>query len=322
MKLYSLATTSFLSVFFKLSCYGVDEAYEGVLTALGVPAADITALKGVTAESLKDFKPETIVTSLRTNLENTYLNNPEFLGKITPEKLPEKLKKDIESGQYGRFMNELGAVATKAGIDLSDLAEDEKKSLSKTAQKILDKYAGKLNTPEALNALQKEVQKLTRANTDLEATVEQKVAAATAAATQGQNGLLTKLLTENLLGTLGTKVKASALTDGAISLANDLYTLVLNGTTISIKQKANPALDVINKDGSVKTYKQALEEIATGEEWIAKKEEKTTEQIEKEKSEAEKGGTGKVTVKVNGNEVGLPSHIAGKIAENIKKENG
>jgi hypothetical protein len=296
---------------FPKGLFGVDEAYTAVLTAVGLPPEKVEALKGVTAETLKDFKADDFVTTIRTGLETTFLNDPAFLSKLTKEKVPEALRKDIESGQYGRFMNEFKDYATKTlGLDLSDLTPEEEKSLKKVAEKVTGKYAGKLGSPEAIRTLQSDLQKALGDNTAMKQTHQQELEKAVGSERSKTGDLLTKLITQTEMAKIegGLVVDPSLLVDAVIVKARELYTVLLDGTNIVLKRKDNPQLDVTNSDGTKKTYFQALGEIAN------------ELKIVKPVLEKKKEGEGQTTVEVQGGEVKLPAHIANKVNANLKAE--
>lgn len=294
--------------------FGVDEAYTAVLTGLGLPADQVEAIKGVTAETLKDFKAENFVTPIRTNLETTFLNDPTFLSKITKEKIPEAVRKDIESGQYGRFMNEYKDYATKTlGLDLSDLTPEEQKSLKGVAEKVTTKYAGKLGTPEALKTVQAELQKALGDNAAKDSTHAETLKTTVAQTEANYQGLLTKLLTQTQLAGIegGLVVPAEMVADSILEMARQQYTLKLEGTQIVIKRKDNPELDAVNSDGTKVTFNQVIKAIATEKQLVKKATETKTE---------EEGRVTATTVEVNGNTVKLPGNIAAKVAANLKAE--
>lgn len=314
MKQFTILTVGTNLIFFNRAAFGVDEAYTAVLTDLGLPADQVEALKGVTAETLKDFKAANFVTPIKTSLETSFLNDPAFLSKITKEKIPDAVRKDIESGQYGRFMNEFKDYATKGlGLDLTDLTPEEEKSLKKVAEKVTTKYAGKLGTPEALKTVQAELSKVMGENAVKDQTHAEALKTTVANTKAEYTGLFTKLLTQtNLAGIEGGLVApAEMLADSILAIAQGEYNLKLEGTEVVVKRKENAELDAVNTDGTKKTFKQILTEIATAKGLVKK--------VEPTKTKEEEGIL-KTTVEVNGNTVKLPGNIAAKVAANMKAE--
>lgn len=314
MKQHVIATTV-KTILLNRAFFGVDEAYTAVLTDLGLPADKIEALKGVTADTLKDFKKEDFLAPIKTNLETSFLNDPNFLSKITREKVPEVVRKDIESGQYGRFMNEFKDYATKTlGLDLADLTPDEEKSLRKVAEKVTTKYAGKLGTPEALKTVQAELQKALADNTTKDSTHAETLKTTVAATEAKYTSLFTKLLAQTQLANIegGLVAPAEMLTDSVLELAKAQYTLKNEGTEVVVKRKDNPELDAVNTDGTKVTFSQIIKDIATQKGLVKKASTETTKE--------ETGKVTATTVEVNGNTVKLPGNIAAKIAANMKAE--
>lgn len=299
--------------------FGKDEAYAGILTALGLPAEKVTELAGVDDAKLKDFKPDDYVTAIRTGLETNFLNSPEFLAKIGKDKIPEAVRKDIESGQYGRFMNEAkDFISKKLGVDLSDLTEKEATSLQTVLQKFAEKHAGKLGGTDAAKTLQIELTKALQEKAELETNSKTILEKAIADEQGKTSSLLQKLLTQNELGNIqGLKVKPGFIVDAILAKASSLYTLKLEGTEMVVKRKDNPALDVTGADGKVKSFADVIAEITKAED-LVNKTETAEEKAAREKKEKE--GEGKVKVEVEGNEFKLPANIASKIEQNTKLE--
>src|SRR4051812_22577634 len=98
------------------------EQHKLLLAAVGVPDDQITALEGLTAEQLKEWKPDELATTIRGLVKTGLENDPTFLASIPKDKINPAILKEIEKGQYARFQNELVEVATKKlGLEDKDL---------------------------------------------------------------------------------------------------------------------------------------------------------------------------------------------------------
>lgn len=282
-----------------------------VLEQTGLEKADIDALNAL-PDDTKDFKPDDYVSKVSAGYETRLLNDGKFLDKIPAEKIPEPIRKSIEAGQYGRFMNEFKSLAKNKGIDFSDLSEDEQKSLNKFGEKIFAKYEGKLGSPEAVTKLQNDLQKALQEKTALETdypTKLKEVETTTAAKYQAQ---MTKLIATNeLAGLKGLKVKPSFVVDSIMSNINSKYTVVTEGTEIKLMQKANPTLDAIDGKGNKITFAAALQEIAKEGDLL---DDKSQEDID------ESTGKRRIKVEINGDEIGIPKNIQDKINKNLALE--
>lgn len=280
-----------------------------VLERLGLEKADVDGLTTL-ADDAKDFKPEDYVTKVSTGFENKFLNDATFLGKLKLESLPADIKKTIEAGQYGRFINEFKALATKQGIDLADLTDEEQKSLSKLGTKAFEKYAGKLGTPDALQKVQADLQKALSDKTALETELPTKLETAKNTVKGEMQTQINKLVAMNeLSGIKGFKVKPGLVVDGLLSSLSDKYTIVANGIKVSLMQKDQPTLKALGTDGKEITFAQALSQEA-----------KEAELIGEVKEEEIDPRTGKVKVEVAGDEIKLPSYITDKMKDNLSLE--
>lgn len=103
---------------------------EEVLTATGLPADQVKALVEL-PENAPDFKPDTYVAPIRTNVETQVKNDPKFYETLNKENLPKEFVQKLEAEQYGRSAaivrsNMLKAVGLKED-DFKDLGEEGKK---------------------------------------------------------------------------------------------------------------------------------------------------------------------------------------------------
>lgn len=306
-----LLTPFGLSLILSSKAFGAAQLSQ-VLTTLGLEKTDVDALVALPDDSA-DFKPDAYVTKVSTNYETKLSNDPNFLGKLKPEQLPDALKKTIETGQYGRFMNEFRALATKQGIDLADLSEEEAKSLNKMGEKVFEKYKGKLGSPEAVTKLQADLQKALADKTAVETSVPDKIKEATTQVETKYQTALTKLIAANALqSTKGLVVKASLVVDSLLAKVRDKYNVALDGETITLTQKANPTLKALDAAGKEITFADAITAEAKAEDLIKEVKEEEIDPAT---------GKGKVKVDViDSTTVKLPDYIQKQIDANLKTE--
>lgn len=287
--------------------FGDDTVFASVLTAAGLTpekAAEVIAISG---DKVKDFKPDDYVNDIRSTMRTTFLNDNAFLSEIKPEALPDTLKRTLEAGQYGKFMNEAkDYIAKTIGVDLSDLTEAEAKSLKTVLQKGFEKYGAKVNSPEDLKKLQADLLKLSKEKEEVETNSKTALENALKASTENTGKLIQKLVTQTELSAMNLKVKPSLVADTLLTQIQSKYVLVSDGVNISVKQKANPTLDVI-EGGKALTFQDALKTAAKENDLI---------DLKMEKNEPEET----VTVSVDGGTAALPSYIKNRIDANIKKE--
>lgn len=284
-----------------------------LIEKIGLEKTDVDAIVAL-PDDAKDFKPEDYVAKVNTNYENRFLNDNTFLGKIDIAKLPATLTKSIEAGQYGRFINEFKALATKQGIDLADLTEEEAKSLNKMGEKVFEKYKGKLGSPEAVQKLQADLSKALSEKAALETEAPTKLEEAKKGVRTEMQATIERLMAANELAAIKElKVRPALVVDGVMQAIRSKYTVTSTKDELVLTQKANPQLEVFDSAGKKITFKDAL---------LAEAKELDLLNPEQKEGDEDKGGKGKHTVTVEGDEVSIPSFISNKINNKIKAESG
>ena len=278
------------------------EHIEKVLEEVGLSPDQIKALRELNEETGKDFKADTYATPVVTGFKTKFLNDPEFLGAIPEEKIPAGIKQKIEAGQYGRFMNEAKDHFAKLGIDFTQLAEADAKSIKKVVEHVTS-HLSKGDAKEVQAQLKAALQEKDKLQQDFQTKIQQETKQAEAKYLPSVKRLIT---VSELTGVEGLKISAGLAVTIAQELVEKKYSIVLNkdGDGFDVKQKANPELDAIDKAGKTITYKDALLEVLTENDMIDKEDDKPDPEKVKVKV-----GAGGETVKA------LPSYIQDKIKQ-------
>jgi hypothetical protein len=298
------------------------QIFAAIMLAMGVPQAKIDSLLAMTDEQAKEFKPDEIVKEIGETQRNKLLNDPEFLNAIPEDKVPETTRKKIESGQYARFQNELIEVAMKKlGLkDKEDLTDEDKKSIKGLTEKIARTYLEKNNGSDGLKKLQADLQAALEEKTTLETSLTEKLTNREKEL-NGEFGskmvnMLTKLQLSNL-DKVKLAVQPGYIATPVLEKLRSKYHLNLNGEEIELKQKDNPALDVIDKAGKKLSFGEALRAVVL--------EDKLGTEITEE--EGGKAGGGRTKVKVDGGsgggeggEVEVASYISDKMQSVLDAE--
>lgn len=304
------------------------EQHVKLFQGLGIPQDVIDQVEGVDAEAAKTWTPPAelntaVRAALKGTLKDDFLNDADFLNSIPEDKVPEGVKKKIESGQYGRFMAEIMEVAKKQlgleDTDLADMTEEEKKSLKKSVAKIAEKHLAKKGSVEGARDLQKQVSKLTE---DLEAKDTQwqeKLDAKLKEVNGTANTKLIKALTRAELVALDgvqIAVNPAYITDPVLAKLTAQYTVTLDeGDNLVLKSKADPNLDPM-EGGKKVTFRDALKAIVLAEKLGTAK----------DGGDGGEGGGGsrKKTIMVGGEgtpgSFELPANIADKVKANQELE--
>ncbi len=292
------------------------EQHDQILAAVGIPAEKITELNKLTPEQMKEFKLDDYIAPVNSAYETKLLNDGNFLNKIPVEKLPDSIKKSIETGQYGRFMNELKEVATKElGLEMTEFPEDVQKSLKQFFRKANELYTTK-KAPDSktLIALQQQLQDALRGKETVEGSISTKIAEALAGEKTKHSTQLEKLLTMLQLSSLDgykLKVKPEYIVDAMLGKLKGKYSLNFDPETqgFSVNQKDHPGLKALNGSNEI-TFTDALLEQLQSDGLIDK--------IEGGGSNGEKPP---VTVRVsNDGKTELPGYIADKMKTALKEE--
>lgn len=281
-----------------------------VLERIGLEKADIESISKL-PDDAKDFKPEDYAGKVAAGYENKLMNDTTFLGKLTVDKLPNELKRTVEAGQYGRFMNEFKALAVKQGIDIADLSEEDAKSLNKTVTKVFEKYAGKLGSSEAVTKLQNDLQKALHDKSEIETALPTKLSDLEKRVKGEMQTTIKKLIASNeLANNKNLKVKASLVIDSLLNRLENKYSLVNEGTEIFIRQKENPQLKVTDSAGKELTFAEALKAEGVAEDLF------NPETVKP----GEESGNGVYKITVNGDSIQTPGYIAEKLKRSLEIE--
>lgn len=290
------------------------EQHVKFMESLGIPKEQIDAVEALTPEQLKEWKPDPLTDMVRTGLKSTLSNDPDFLASIPADKLNPEILKGIEKGQYARFQNELTEVATKQlGLDgEKDLTPEDRKSIKGLVAKIAAKYLEKNNGTEGLKEMQTklqdalaQVETLTKAGEEKLKTELEKVNGAN---TAKLIKTLAKVELSNLDG-IELSVSPSLISETILAQISAKYAVVVDDNdNLTIMQKANPTLKVLDAAGKEVTFQQVLKKTVL--ENKAGVESKIDADPKKKK------------VVIGGGEGGddqtfeMPSYIANKIKEN------
>lgn len=251
-----------------------DQHVEQVLKELGFGDADIKELKELKADAA-DFTTDKYIAPVRTGYETRLENDPDFLKKIiTDERVPAEVKKAIESGQYGRFMNETKAFLLSKGVTEDELKEAwEKKSLKGILDSGFTGYSKKVGAPETLTALQGQLATALQEKESLTKGQQKLIDDAVNGAKSDSQILLEKMAAKQTISDLngfkegeGTAEKvfefkvAPGIVAGIIhDGVKEKYAVILNPATgdFEIRQKADPTLKVLTTGGKEVSYAQA-----------------------------------------------------------------
>jgi len=292
------------------------EQHVQLMKGLGYSDEQINAVEALTPEQLKDWKPDDLVTTAQTNMKNVLSNDPAFLASIPEDKINKDILKKYEAGQYTRFQKELVEVATKKlGLDEKEVLNDEdKKSIKAMTEKIAHAYATKSGNIEGLKKMQEELgearQSLDAMKTQHAENLKTELEKVNGANTAKLIKTLTKV---ELAGLENVKLAVAAgfISDPVLISLSSKYAVVLDDNDqLTLKQKANPELDVMDTAGKKVTFQAALREAV-----IANK-------LGTEVKEGEGDGKKKKVIIDTGGENGegkvenVPSYIADKINAN------
>lgn len=296
-----------------------DQHVDQVLTAAGVSAEVLAELKALPADAA-DFTTDKYIAPVSLAFQTRLENDPEFLKKVnTLEKLPAEVKKSIESGQYGRFMNETKEVLKAKGFTDDEIKDMEKLGLKGFLNAGLDGYSKKSGAPEALTKVQQDLADALRQKTDLTANQQKLIDDAVNGEKSKSDLRFERWATTNEINALegakiGDKVLKFAVAPSLVSGpihegVKAQYAVILNPETerFELKQKAHPELDALGSDGKKITYQQAAVAVAKNLNLVTE-------------VAAEKVPAGKKVVKVDGD--GTETASTGGIDAHIRKAAG
>lgn len=297
------------------------EQHKKILKALGLPAAQIDALETMNETDAANLKVEDYVSPVKAIFQTQFLNDDSFLESIPEEKTSKVVKKNIEKGQYARFMNEMKDVAKELGISYDDLSPEIQTSIKGFYKETVKKAGTKEGSAAALAELQGKLQIALAEKTTLETSTADKISKAVNDATASYSAKLERAAT--IAAMVGkTTVPAEYIVDTVIAKIKEVGTPVFNADTMSfaMKQKNNPELDVLKSDGTKTTFTETLDEILKKDNLF--KVEKTAAQIAQEAAAAAAAAEEerkKVIIEVNGKNP-VPDYIQKNIDKGLKEE--
>ena len=216
-----------------------------LLTAAGLAPEKVTEVIGLADDAA--FEPTELVAAIRANVETQIKNDDKFWEGLDEGNVKEPFRKKIEAQQYGRAANIVRQKTLKAlGMkeeDFNDLPEEERKQLETFIPKAMEKYAAtKAGDKELQAALVAERQKLEQ----LEASLPERDSAIAKKIIDQHNAeKLSYIVLSELAGVKGLKVPPAYIVEGLIKHLSDTAAFEINGFTAKPKQKANPALDML-----------------------------------------------------------------------------
>jgi hypothetical protein len=244
---------------------------ETLLTSVGVPAEDITAV-----QALKDtdtFDPKPIVEKVSGSFKTKFQNDPTFFDQQTLDKLPVEVKKTIEKEQYGRaagiVKQKVQKVLGLSDADIANMTTEQREKFEDFLPAALDVWTRQKSGDKNL---QEEIIKLRKAHEDAQTEISStKTKYENEANTKISGALFNAALLGELSTIQGLKISATDIASTASSLLLSKYAFERVGDYgIELRQKDHPNLKALKGNTSqVMTLKDALAEIAAERGWIA-----------------------------------------------------
>lgn len=248
-----------------------------VLKASGLPEDQVKALTDL-PEDTKDFKTDTYIAPIRSNVETQVKNDPKFYEGLNKENLPKEFLKTLESEQYGRSAAQVRANMLKAvGLsdkDFADLGDDGKKIDVFTPAFVKKLSEGKVGDKELQAKLIEANKKLEEIETSIPE-IEKKY--------KGEyDGKITDFQVSN--GIFSLLAAVPGLSAPAKNLAPDItaqlrakFAFAIVDNTIELRQKSKPDLKAMNEKGTAEvTLKDAIQQIVEADGLVDKKKITTT----------------------------------------------
>lgn len=281
---------------------------EAVVKATGLPDDQVKALNEL-PDDAPDFKPDTYVAAIRTNVETQVKNDPKFYEGINKENLPKDFLKTLETEQYGRAASIVRSNMLKAvGLsekDFSELGEEGKKIDIFTPAFVKKLGEGKVGSKELQDKLIEANNKIQELETGLPAIEKKHADAAEAKIAEYQ---ITGSVMATLSAVQGLKAPAKYLTGNIVSQLKGKYALKVDGDTVVLRQKDNPDLKILFDNGTKElTLAGAIEQILTADDLVDKKKTTTTT------TTTTKVETGAGGLKISGN-------VNDKIAKRLEED--
>ncbi len=281
------------------------EQHKRVLKKLGLPDALIEKLETMTADDLAKMTDDEFTNPVSLAFRTKLENDNDFLTGLTVEKLPDSLKKTLESGQYTRFMKEIEEVATKE-LHLSPDAftDEDRKKLKPFVRKVNEMYVAKNGgaNAEALKTLQQNLQKEMAEKEELK-TGAQKLLADQETALKGTYGAKLQKMAGivKLSKQAGLKIQPEYALPVILDKMNAKYSVEFDEDKgdFVLKQKANNKLAVLKADGKELTFDEEMTEMLKADKMIEEPKGKTKEEEQKEQEIRINNGTATVAGYIN-----------------------
>lgn len=269
-----------------------------VLSSLGLADDKILELENLPADKLADFKPDDLVGLITTGVKTKVLNDPTFYDTLTADKLPEAVRKKMETGQYENFINELSTVAVKklGLVEGEDFTKDDARKASLMFEKAAKAYLGKNATNKDLVKIQSDLQEALTQKTELETSLPTKILEAVNKEKLTSGSVIEKLAGMHKLSLVeGMKVKPSLIIDSIMSKMKGQATITFDPETMefAVMQKDHPTLALL-KDGKAVTFDALLQSILEAEKLIDKETAEEVAAREKKRIQIDAGGTSEI----------------------------
>lgn len=287
---------------------------ETILTAVGIPAEDVAKIIALPEAEQEKYDVAPYVEKVRTNYSTQLQNDPNFFNDITLEKLPQDVKKKVESSQYARAINVAKEKIAKAlgftAEEIKDLEADDYKALEYYIPAISEKWtkqkSGSKETQQQLIEARKRVEALEGAEEVLKTKYE------TESGQKISSVIFNAVVMSELSAIPGLKIAAGDVVKTANEILQNKYGYERTGDFgIELRQKTNPQMKVLKDNSSQElTLKEAIQTIAEERGWVDKP---------KNPKDPKTGG-GTVTVEPTKGVLKMAPHLEKRINDKIEAE--
>ncbi|MEJ7611358.1 MAG: hypothetical protein WKF88_09300 [Ferruginibacter sp.] len=291
----------------------MQEHLNSILLETGIEQADIDTILAL-PETAKDAKPEDLekvkqalqpyIGKLHSTVATQVKNDPKFWEGLDGTNVNAEFKKKLEAEQYGRAANIVRQKTLKGlGLtedDVKDLSDDDKNKLEVFVQKAAEKFS---TTKSGDKATQQQLLEARKKLEDLELDIptrEEKIKQDYE--TRFNSEKLDFIILSELAG-MKLKVPANYLLQKLSSELKEENAFVVNGLTAAPKQKANPALDIL-EGTKVLSLKDLIVKKLTADNLLAGDDKTDNKKSGVIEADVEPKGDGTLTIS---------SHIADKI---------
>lgn len=264
---------------------------EEVIKASGLPEDQVKTLLEL-PDDAPDFKPDTYVAPIRTNVETAVKNDPKFYEGLNKANLPKEFLEQITRENYGATAATVRHHMMKAvGMsekDFADLGEEGKKMEIFTpafVKKLSDGKVGDKELQTKLMEANTELEKLKAGMPDIEKKFEEQY-----------NAKVTDLqfataVNQEVASVQGLKVAPKFLTTDVVNHLKAKFAFVVENGVVELRQKDKPTLKVLTDNGTKElTLSRAVNEYLEAEGAVDKKKGTTKETITTEVVTDKTGG--------------------------------